>query len=437
VKPSGNASLYPWYVLGLLVLVYSFNWMDRYVLVILLEPIKQDLRLSDTQLGMLSGFAFALVYSIAGIPIARWADRGVRRSVIALGLLLWSGATALSGLARSFLQLTTARIGVALGESACSPSACSLLSDYFAPSRRATVMAIYGVGISIGMACGMLIGGWANEYYGWRAAFLIAGLPGVLMALLVRLTVREPERGANEPLPVDTEIHSLSDSLRIIVGRRSFLAYALGLGLISFSGNAFETWTPVYLMRLYQMGTGVVGTWSGTIEGVGGIIGTMAGGLLADRLGRRDVRWYLWMPAITAAAMVPSMFIFLHTSRAFMFVFYFLTVVCAGAYLAPVIAINQRIMPVRLRALTTALVYLVLNLIGPGAGPLAAGMLNDALVGAYGTEAVRVSLTVTLLGAIVGCALLLYAAKQLPRDLRLAAHAERGGAHTRPSLGLP
>jgi predicted MFS family arabinose efflux permease len=429
--------MYPWYVLGVLVLVYSFNWMDRYVLVILLEPIKHDLHLSDTQLGLLSGFAFALVYSAAGIPIARWADRSVRRSVIALGLLVWSAMTALSGLALTFPQLIAARFGVALGESACSPPACALLSDYFAPSRRATVMAIYGVGISIGMAMGMVIGGWANEFYGWRSAFMIVGIPGVFMALLVRLSIREPERGESELQGSDTELYSLADTIRIIVSRKSFLAYALALGLCSFSGNAFETWTPVYLMRLYHMGTGTVGTWTGSIEGVGGIIGTMAGGLLADQLGKRDMRWYLWLPAITTGAMVPSMFIFLHTSRSWMFLFYFLTVICAGSYLAPVIAINQRIMPVRMRALTTALVYLLLNLIGPGAGPLAAGMLNDALARSYGNEAVRVSLSVTLLGAFVGCALMLYAARQLPRDLASATRRQSPAPVARASLGLP
>ena len=422
--PAGR-SLYPWYVLAILVLVYSVNWMDRYVLVILLEPIKHDLHLSDTDLGLLSGLAFALVYSLAGIPIARWADRGVRRSVISLGLLIWSAMTTLSGLAVTFAQLAAARFGVALGESACSPPACSMISDYFPANRRATAFAIYGVGISIGMALGLWVGGWANEWYGWRIAFMIAGIPGLLLVLVVRFTIREPVRGQVEQLPPDTNTYSLADTARIILTRKSFLASAVGLGLCSFSGNAFETWTPVYLMRLYHMDTGTIGAWTGGIEGVGGIIGTMAGGLLADRLGMRNLRWYLWLPAASAGAMVPSMFLFLHTSQSSMFIFYFLTVICAGAYMAPVVAITQRVMPLRLRALTTALVYLLLNLIGPGAGPLVAGILNDALVGTYGSEAVRVSLTVTLVGALGGIALMLYAAQQLPKDLVSASRPER------------
>jgi MFS family permease len=426
--------VYAWYVLAILVAVYSFNWMDRYVLVILLQPIKQDLRLSDGQLGLLSGFAFVLVYSLAGIPIARWADRGSRRSLISFGLVIWSAMTGVSGLARSFAQLIAARFGVALGESACSPAASSLIADYFPKQRRATAFSVYGLGISIGMAMGLSIGGWASEHYGWRSALMLVGLPGVLMALIVRVTVREPVRGQQEEQVTEPGLLSLSDTARTLLARKCFLAYGLGLGLCSFSGNAFETWTPVYLMRFYHMGSSVVGAWTGTVEGVGGILGTLGGGVLADRLGRRDERWYLWIPALTAGAMVPAMYVFLHTSATRMFVFYFVTVVCAGAFMAPLIAITQRLMPVRLRALATALVYLLLNLIGPGAGPLLAGLLNDAFAGRYGDEAIRVSLTLTLLGAVAGVALILYAARLLPHELAAATTASVAPAAQRAPL---
>jgi predicted MFS family arabinose efflux permease len=415
--------MYSWYVLAMLVAVYSFNWMDRYVLVILLQPIKQDLRLSDGELGLLSGFAFALVYSLAGVPIARWADRGSRRSLISLGMVVWSAMTAVSGLARNFAQLIAARVGVALGESACSPAASSLIADYFPSHRRATAFAIYGLGISIGMAMGLSIGGWASEHYGWRSALMLVGLPGVLMAVIVRVTVREPVRGQQDASAEEPGLQSLPDTVRTLLACKCFLAYGAGLGLCSLSGNAFETWTPVYLMRLYHMGSSAVGAWTGTVEGVGGILGTLAGGVLADRLGRHDERWYLWIPALSAGAMVPSMYLFLHTNGTGMFVFYFVTVVFAGAYMAPLIAITQRLMPVRLRAQATALVYLLLNLIGPGAGPLLAGLLNDALAGRYGGEAVRVSLTLTLSGAVAGVALIVYAARLLPRELATAAAA--------------
>jgi predicted MFS family arabinose efflux permease len=410
---------YAWYVLGILCLVYACNWMDRYVLVILLEPIKNDLHLSDAQLGLLSGFAFATIYSLTGIPIARWADRGVRRSLIAVGLSFWSLMTAASGLAHSFGMLLAARLGVAVGESTCSPAASSLIADYFPSNRRATAFALYGLGISLGMGLGLILGGWLNELHGWRVAFLVVGCPGLLLALLVRTTIREPERGGGEGSSVAAPHYSMSDAVRAVLTRKSFLAYAVGLGLFSFSGNAFETWTPVYLVRSLHMGTGAVGTLSGLVEGIGGVIGTLGGGLLADRLGRGDERWYLWLPATTSALMVPCMWGFLHSDHGVMFVFYFVTLICTNAYMAPMVAITQKVMPLRLRAFSTALLYLVLNLIGPGAGPWVAGILNDVFTGTYGVEAVRVSLGVTLIGAVFGVLLTVFAARRLPADIAL------------------
>jgi len=414
---SERTSRYSWYVLAVLLCVYSVNWMDRYVLIILLEPIKRDLKLSDTALGLLSGFVFATIYSLAGIPIARLADRTVRRTVIATGLAVWSVMTTLSGLAASFAQLVAARFGVALGESACSPAASSLIADYFPAERRATAFAIYGVGITIGMALGLAVGGWANELYGWRAAFFVAGLPGLALALVLRLTVREPIRGQAEPVAMDHAQYSAAQTVRTILSCKSFLAYTVGLGLFSFSGNAFETWTPVYLIRAYHLGTGALGSWLGSLEAVSGLIGTVAGGLVADRLGRRDPRWYLWMPATAAAMMVPLMFEFLHTRGGVMYLFYFLTTICSSSYMAPMVAITQQIMPVRLRALATALLYLLLNLIGPGAGPFVAGLLSDRFAPTYGVQGLRLSLTVTLLGAVCGVVLTLWGARALPEDL--------------------
>ena len=390
--------------------------MDRYVLVILLEAIKHDLHLSDTALGVLAGFAFVAIYSVIGIPIARFADRGSRRTVISLGVAFWSLMTAASAFTTNFSQLIVARCGVAIGESACSPPASALIADYFPARWRATAFAIYGVGIYIGMALGLFVGGWINELYGWRAAFLLVGMPGLLLALLVRLTVREPRRGQAESNHIDAYVYSVKETIRVVLSRRSFLPYAIGLGPFSFSSPAFEIWTPVYLMRGYHMGTSAVGTLTGLVEGFGGIIGAVTGGIIADRLGARDIRWYLWTPAVGTGLMVLSMLVFLHTNQTVMIVFYFVTVVCSSSYLAPAIAITHRIMPLHMRALATALLYLLLNLLGPGAGPLAVGVLNDLFVQHHGGEAIRVSLSVTVLGAGVGVVLMLYAARFLPGD---------------------
>jgi MFS family permease len=392
--------------------------MDRYVLVILIEPIKRDLQLSDTVLGLISGFAFATIYSLAGIPIARFADRGSRRSIIAVGLALWSAMTALSGVARTALQLVCARLGVGLGESACSPTAHSLISDYFPVSRRATALSVYQLGIVFGIALGLALGGWANDLYGWRAAFMIVGVPGLLLALTVRLTLREPRRGQSDGATADIAQYSLRGALSVMRQKKSFLAYALALGLCSFSDTAFEMWSPAYLMRVYHLSSSYVGTWTGALEVVAGIIGTIAGGLAADRLGARDARWYLWAPVASVTLMIPCILLFLIVGGVAVFIFYFLAMLAAASYMGPIIALTQRLMPVRMRALAAAIQFFILNLLGPGAGVSTVGFLNDVLTPRYGYLAIRYSLIVSLSAAFAGIALALYAASRLRFDLR-------------------
>jgi len=415
---AASTPLYSWYVLTLLLAAYTFNWMDRYVLVILIEPIKQDLHLSDTVLGLLAGFAFAAIYSVAGLPIARLADRGSRRSIIAAGLTLWSAMTVASGFARNALQLVSARLGVGLGESACSPTAHSLLSDYFPVNRRATALSVYQLGIVFGIALGLAAGGWANELYGWRVAFMIVGLPGLLLALVIRLTLREPRRGQSDGTAADTAHYSVPDALRVMLRKKSFLAYAIALGLCSFSDTAFEMWSPAYLMRVYHMGSGLVGTWTGALEAPAGIIGTIVGGVAADRLGARDARWYLWAPVVSVAVMVPCIYMFLTVGGTLVFVFYFLAMFAAASYMGPIIALTQRLMPVRMRALAAAIQFLILNLLGPGAGVSTVGILNDTLAPRYGETAIRYSLMISLTAAAAGIVLALYAATRLRSDLQ-------------------
>ena len=412
--------LYSGYVLSLLLAAYTFNWMDRYILVILLEPIKRDLHLSDTALGLITGFVFATIYSVAGIPIARLADSRSRRSIIALGLTLWSGMTFLSGFARSGLQLVCARLGVGLGESACSPAAHSLISDYYRIERRATALSIYQLGIVIGIALGLAVGGWANELYGWRVALMIVGLPGLLLALLIRLTLREPRRGQSDGVTADVTHYSTRDALRLMLTRKSFLLYAVALGLFSFSDTGFETWSPTYLMRVYHLGTAVVGTWTGALEAPAGIIGTLVGGVVADRLGARDPRWYLWAPVVSVAIMLGCIFMFLIVGGPLVFVFYFFATIAASSYMGPMIALTQRLMPARMRALGAAVQFFILNLLGPGAGASAVGILNDVLKPRYGELAIGHSIALNLTGAVVGIVLALYAATRLRSDLQQA-----------------
>src|SRR5262245_16966802 len=293
------------YALGLLFVVYVFNFVDRQILAILLQPIKQDLGVSDTAMGFLTGFAFAIFYAGAGLPIARWADTGTRRTVIALGLAIWSAMTAASGLARSFAELALARIGVGIGEAAGSPPAHSLLSDYFPPARRATALAIYSSGIYVGVMIGYLLGGWINEFFGWRAAFFVVGLPGLGLAVAVRLTLREPRHGHADSVSDAAAVHSTRDVLRFVWRRRSFRHIALGAATHAFVAYGSAAWSPTFLIRVHGMRTGEIGTWLGLIAGIAGGTGALVGGLLSDRLARRDQRWHAWLVALAAIANLP------------------------------------------------------------------------------------------------------------------------------------
>ena len=228
-QPSEITPRYANYALGLLLGVYIFNFIDRQILSILMENIKNEIQLSDTELGFLGGIAFALFYTFAGIPIARWADRGSRRNIIAISVLIWSLFTAFTGAARNFWMILAARIGVGVGEAGCSPPAHSLISDFFPPERRGRALSIYALGIPIGGSLGTLVGAWVGDLFGWRMAFVAVGLPGVILALIFRMTLREPARGGSEAAgPVEAEPGSLSEVLRFMSTLRSFwhLAFA-------------------------------------------------------------------------------------------------------------------------------------------------------------------------------------------------------------------
>src|SRR5262245_40350873 len=280
--------LYAYYVLGVLVVVYIFNFIDRQILAILLQPIKEDLKISDTALGFLTGFAFAVFYTFAGLPLARLADRWVRRSLIAISLVTWSVMTAASGLSRGFTDLALARIGVGIGEAGASPPAHSLLSDYFPPEKRATAIAIYSSGIYVGVGIGFWLGGWINDAYGWRTAFFVVGLPGLLMALLVRFTVREPLRGMSEHNVTAIQVYSLTDAWRFFASLPTGRRRALAAGFHAFVAYGLGAWIPAFFVRIHHMTPGELGGWLSWITALGGGGGTFLGGWLADRWVRRQ-----------------------------------------------------------------------------------------------------------------------------------------------------
>lgn len=409
-------------MLALLVLLYVINYIDRQILSVLLEPIKQELDVSDTAMGLLTGLAFALFYTTAGIPLARWADRGSRRTVVVVGVVVWSAMTALSGLARNFTQLALARIGVGVGEATLSPAAHSLISDAFPAERRATALGIYNIGGNVGIMLGFMLGGWIGDTFGWRAAFLVVGLPGLLAAAVVQVTLREPVRGRLEGVADDDDEAGIADVIRYMLGQRTFRHLCLSSGLYAFAAYGFTIWGATFLIRVHHMSLTDTGLAMGLIQGLGGGLGTYAGGALADRFARKDARFLVWVPATGGVLALPLLAIFLFwPDRSGALAAYALAMVFSVFFVGPCYAIAQGLARLRMRAQAAAILMFAINLIGLGIAPLAVGVLNDALASTYGDEAIRYSLMVTgaaSLWAVVHSAL---AARSVREDLAAAA----------------
>ena len=409
------------YALIMLTIAYAFNFIDRQILVILQEPIKADMGLSDAQLGLLSGFSFALVYITAGIPIAYWADRGNRRNIVALAVTVWSGMTALSGFAQNYLQLLLARIGVGIGEAGGSPPAHAMISDYYPPEKRATALSVYSTGVHIGVLIGFLAGGFISQTLGWRAAFMAVGLPGVLFAMIFFFTVKEPERGRWESSAQAQYKPTLIETFRVLAQYRSFWYLAAGAGLTAFAGYGNGNFTPSFLMRSHGLEVANVGILLAIFGGGGGVLGTLLGGYFADRFGATDRRWYFWVPAIAGGIAFPLSLPYLLLGNTTIVIgLMFIVTILINTYLGPCLAISHSLVPPAMRALTSAILFFVLNLIGLGMGPLTAGILSDYFTEAHGADGLRYAMIVVGLIASIGVLMFILAARNLPRDLETA-----------------
>ena len=384
------------YTLGVLVVVYTFNFIDRQILSILIEPIKTDLDVTDFGMGLLSGTAFAIFYATLGMPLALIADRWNRRNLIGLSLAIWSGMTALSGLAQNFWHLAVARIGVGIGEAGCSPSAHSMLADLYSAKERATALGIYSLGIPIGIMFGLFAGGAIADAFGWRVAFFLVGVPGLVLSAVVFLTVKEPPRGHADGHTgvASAEGHpSIMEVFRFLAARRSFVHMAAGGGLTAFVGYGLVTWAPTFFVRTHEMSLTEAGFWLGLVLGIPGGLGIVAGGWLSDRFGARDARWYLWIVAVALAVVVPiGAAAFLVDAWWLSLLLLCVPVMLGNFYQGTTFAQTQGLAPVRMRAVAAAILLFLLNFIGFVFGPPAVGMLSDMLAGSFGADALRYSL---------------------------------------------
>ena len=367
------------WALGLLFLVYTSNFVDRTILSVLQQPIKEELKLTDAQLGLLGGFAFALLYSTLGIPIARLAERRSRKTIITASVLVWSAMTACCGLAQSYGTLFLFRVGVGVGEAGASPPAHSLIADYFPPKRRATALSIYSLGIPIGVLVGSVLGGLIAQRYGWRPAFAVVGLPGLVLALLTQLTLKEPPRGHSEGgEAVGAATPSFMAVVKQLAGRPSFLHVAAGASLTSFASYGIGAFAAPYFIRTFHLSLTQAGLVLGLISGVAAAVGTLGGGLVTDRAARRDVRWYVWTPAIGLVIATPLYIAgYLAPNWPLAVAILIFPPVFQYSYLGPSFGVMHNMVPPRMRATATALLFLAINFIGLGFGPTLVGLASD------------------------------------------------------------
>jgi MFS transporter, Spinster family, sphingosine-1-phosphate transporter len=391
---------YKSYLLAVLMVIFTFNFADRFALGLVLDNIKADLSLSDSQLGFLSGIAFALFYSVMGIPIARWADRGNRVTIIAVTACVWSVMVATCGLASNFLQLMLIRIGVGVGEAGCIPPAQSLIADYFDRAERPRANAIYLQGSNLSMLLAYFVAGWVNEFYGWRVMFICIGLPGLALAAVAWFTIREP-RVSTDPILAGSVIAgqpriepSLKDVYLTLWGNATFRHLLYAFAAWYFFAYGIMQWQPAFFMRSFGLQTGELGTWFAVVYGVGGILGMHWGGVWASRYAARNERLQLKALAVINVAFNAVLWAFIYFSHNYYVSFFWMAVSTIGgsAISAPLFAMIQTLVPQRMRAMAIASISMVANLVGMGLGPLAVGVVSDSLHPMFGQESLRYAL---------------------------------------------
>jgi len=408
------------YAVGILMIVYMFNQIDRQIIAVLGQSIKVDLHLNDTQLGFLTGFAFAAFYSFTSVPIALLADRTNRRNLIAFSLTLWSGMTAICGLTQNFVQLAMARVAVGIGEAGCSPPAHSMISDLFSRERRTTALAVYGLGIPLGTLGGLMIGGVLGGALGWRSALLVIGTPGVILALVLRFTVPEPRRGYADATDEHKlgDVPSLMETARYLWARWTFRHMLIGGSINTAIATNMILWTPAFLVRSFGMTLGHIGVWLGLAAGIPGAIGMYLGGYLSDRLGRKDPRWRLWVAALALALLCPfCIAAYLAPSPAISLALMTIPFMLNTMYAASTFAQTQGIAGIRMRATAASILLCVLAFVGYGGGPQVLGILSDVLAPWAEQQSLRYSLALFSLTSLWAAWHFFKAGQHLETDL--------------------
>jgi len=412
-----TSASYRAYVMFILVVVYTFNFIDRQIIGILAVPIKADLALTDTQLGLMGGLAFALFYTALGIPIAMLADRSNRTWIMAIALTLWSAMTAICGTVQNFWQLFLARLGVGVGEAGGVAPAYSLISDYFPPQQRARALSIYSFGIPIGSALGIVFGGIIASKIDWRFAFFAVGIAGIIIAPIFKLTVAEPERGQFDPNHIKTSPPALGNIIRKLMQKPSFWIMSFGAACSSMMGYGLFFWLPSFFVRSYGISLIDASLFYGAILLVGGLAGIWLGGSLADRFGATRRGAYVVIPALAFVATVPFYVVAILSPNLTTTFFAMLIPTALGlVWLGPVLSAIQHVVPPNMRATASAIFLFINNLIGIGVGTVAIGILSDNLQARYGDDSLRYAILAGTSFYVLAATLFFLSAKYLKND---------------------
>lgn len=385
---SGSSWYRGWFLL-VLVLIYASSFVDRIIIAVVGQAVKTDMGLSDFEVGLLGGLAFSIFYSVLGLPIARLADKFNRVVLISISIIAWSAMTVLCGTAGAFWQLMLYRLGVGIGEAGSTPTSHSLIADQFGPRRRASALAIYALGPPIGVLAGALGGGWLVQHLGWRPVFYVVGLPGFVLGLLAWLTLREPKRGGADNAPASTSVSAppMSQVFKLLTSSRAFVQMLLGTVIGAFAQYGINLFIPMYFIRAYDMSFAQAGLIFGLVLGVGGIIGNALGGVSADWAAAKDRRWYARIPAIGTALGFPTLAIaFLSNQWQVSVALLFVGTIALNLWNGPTFAVVQSIVEPRMRATASAIVFLLMNLIGQGLGTPVVGFLSDKIASRLFTQ---------------------------------------------------
>ena len=409
-----------WYVVIVLALGYAANFLDRQVINILGQSIKVEMHISDAQLGMLTGTAFGIFYSLLGLPIARFADRVHRVNLVTAALVVWSGFTALCGFTHGYMQLFAARLGVGVGEAGGTPPSQSIISDYIPPARRTVAFSLFNLGVPIGSFLGFLLGGYVNDWFGWRIAFMVAALPGLLVAILVKFTIPEPVRGSTEAVGKDAAaMPPLRATLKQLFGMPSYLALIVGSTFGVFIIYVTGTWLPPLFIRVHGMSAHEIGGWLALCAGLGGGLGAIGGGAVAAALCKRYRHGDLWLILVATTMICPTLLVTalsdsLTLALWAMFLLYFFTYVWMG----PTSARIQQIVPIRSRALAVGFMIFQSSVTALAFGPPLVGLLSDILAPTQGVNSLRTALAVASVAGLFGALMHFIAIRKIDRDLQ-------------------